>query len=97
MKFYAPCIGKRRAGGVVCAEKGYAWMPYLAMCTKYKRETLLNPTKPKTVCAKKSAFRANDAPPHDTCGMVGLQKKRRISGRAARPTKEENTCLKSHA
>jgi hypothetical protein len=80
MKFYAPCIGKRRAGGVVCAEKGYAWMPCLAMYTKSKRKTLLNPTKPKTVCAKKSAFRANYAPPHDSCGMVGLQKEESPDG-----------------
>ena len=92
-----PCIGKRRAGGVVCAEKVYVRMPCLAMCTKSRLKNLVKPDETKNRLCEKERISCKSCAAARFLWYGRLTEKRRISGRAARPTKEENTCLKSHA
>lgn len=45
---------------------------------KIQVQDLVKSDETKNRLCEKSAFHANYAPPHDSCGMVGLQKKKNL-------------------
>ena len=78
MKFYAPASANAVQGALFVRKKS------MLRCRieQYAQKKTQNLVKPdgtkKPFVRKMSAFRANYAPPHDSCGMVGLQKKRNL-------------------